>query len=162
MSIIHDALKKVEGTLGQRAVSSGAPPAAAGSLPVHRKAIAILLLVVAAGFLVGSLALSSGVLPMLVQKAFRMAPLPRSAAMTPAQKQAQANSSPFARTRAPSAREPFVLNGIAATNEESYALINNEIVSVGDMVGDAMVVKIVPEEVVLESKGELISLRTKR
>lgn len=57
--------------------------------------------------------------------------------------------------------ESFILNGIFFSGEEVFALINNQIVKVGDVVEGAVVKQISLEGVELEAYGSLIKLRNK-
>ncbi|MFC1594496.1 hypothetical protein ACFL38_04135 [Candidatus Omnitrophota bacterium] len=52
-----------------------------------------------------------------------------------------------------------VLNGIFATEEGYFALINDRIVKVGDYIDGMEILSIVKDEVMLDFKGEAISLR---
>ncbi len=52
----------------------------------------------------------------------------------------------------------FNLTGVFFSKDESYALINNQIVKKGDKIDGATVMEITVDEVVLESKGSTIKL----
>ncbi len=54
--------------------------------------------------------------------------------------------------------EKFVLNGVFFTDNQGYALINNRITKEGDFVNDAIVKKITMEEVELEYQGTIHKL----
>lgn len=54
----------------------------------------------------------------------------------------------------------LVLNGIFFSEEEAYALINNQIVKVGDTLEGLTVKRISVDEVELESEGSIIKLPT--
>jgi len=54
----------------------------------------------------------------------------------------------------------LILNGVFYSGEESYALINNQIVKTGDKISGAVIKKISPGEVLLNSEGSEISLTT--
>lgn len=58
----------------------------------------------------------------------------------------------------PDKRETFVLNGIFFSEEEGYALINNQVTKEGDLVDGALVKNISPDTVELDSQGEIIRL----
>jgi hypothetical protein len=60
------------------------------------------------------------------------------------------------------AREPFVLNGIFFSQDEPFALINNQIVRIGDTVDGALVLRITAKEVELNSAGATIKLSRSR
>jgi hypothetical protein len=57
------------------------------------------------------------------------------------------------------ATPPFVLNGVFYSENEGYALINNQIVKTGDTIEGATVKKINAEEVELEFQGTTIKLK---
>ena len=57
--------------------------------------------------------------------------------------------------------DDFVLNGVFVTDNESYALINNNIVKEGDTLSGATVIKIAPEEVKLQVNNRQIKISTK-
>ena len=56
-------------------------------------------------------------------------------------------------------RPSFVLNGIVISDNQRYALINNEIVKVGDNIGGAVVINILPGEVNLKVGDSEIRLK---
>lgn len=56
----------------------------------------------------------------------------------------------------------LLLNGIFFSEDEGYALINNQIVKVGDSVEGAIVKQILADSVELEEQGRLIRLSTNR
>jgi len=58
--------------------------------------------------------------------------------------------------------KPFVLNGIFFSGDEGYALINNQIVKMGDTVDGARVSRITADEVELKSSGNTIKLNRSR
>ncbi|HTZ11790.1 MAG TPA: hypothetical protein VMD04_05420 [Candidatus Margulisiibacteriota bacterium] len=55
----------------------------------------------------------------------------------------------------------LVLNGIFFSDSEGYALINNQIVKVGDTVGTAKVKSITVDEVELDNAGSVVKLSTR-
>ncbi|MDD5432878.1 MAG: hypothetical protein PHO70_07865 [Candidatus Omnitrophica bacterium] len=59
-------------------------------------------------------------------------------------------------------QEPFILNGIFFSEDKGgYALVNNQIVKVGDTINGAVVKKITDELVELETEGSIIKLSTR-
>lgn len=54
----------------------------------------------------------------------------------------------------------FVLTGIFFTNQEGFVLINNKILKEGDMIDGAIISRITSEDVELKLQNELIKLRT--
>lgn len=55
-------------------------------------------------------------------------------------------------------KESFILNGVFFSNDEGYALINNRIVKEGDKIDGATVARIALGEAELELRGEVIKL----
>lgn len=56
----------------------------------------------------------------------------------------------------------LVLNGVFFSGDEGYALINNQIAKVGDIIDGAKVLQITLEEVELEAEGVTIKLPTNK
>lgn len=56
----------------------------------------------------------------------------------------------------------FILNGIFVSDNDGYALVNNQIVRENDLVDGAKVVKITANTVELNNNGKLVSLSTGR
>lgn len=56
-------------------------------------------------------------------------------------------------------KEPLILNGIFFSQEEPYALINNQIVKETETIGGATVKRIKVDEVELERQGSIITLK---
>lgn len=54
----------------------------------------------------------------------------------------------------------FILNGVFSSGNEGYALINNQIVKIGDKINGAVVKKITAEEVTISFEGSEIKLVT--
>jgi hypothetical protein len=57
--------------------------------------------------------------------------------------------------------DSLALNGVFFSGKEGYALINNQIVKVGDSVSGATVRSIKEDEVALDLRGEIIKLSTR-
>ncbi len=55
----------------------------------------------------------------------------------------------------------LILNGIFFSNNDGYALVNNQIVRIGDTVAGAQVKKITSNEVELDLRGQTIKLSAK-
>lgn len=152
MSIIYDALKKVERSqnLNPEIKINKADKA-------RHKIYLIYALVVVLGFFAANLLWG-----------FLIKPLPEkvNVASGDAVKIAKAQEiKPVAPTPAPSpaaatpeTKPELTLNGIFFSEDEGYALINNQIVKQGDTVDGAKVVRIDVAEVELESQGSVIKL----
>ena len=61
-------------------------------------------------------------------------------------------------SRMSAAPASFLLTGISTSSDESFAVINGEVISVGDSVGSAVVREIQETKVVLEERGKLVTL----
>lgn len=59
-------------------------------------------------------------------------------------------------------RESLVLNGVFFSQNEGYALINNQIVKEGDVIGEGKVKRITLDEVELEYEGAEIKLPARK
>lgn len=155
MSIIYDALKKVE-RLGN--IVSESQKLDKESRPKLQKrkfqVYFLYALVVFSGFFIASVFfnfLKPRHLPLAA-----VAPLPKEESVMLLKikeiKPAEPNPLP---------RPSLVLNGIFYSQEEGYALINNQILKVGDTIKGAVVKRIGEDEVELELSGEVIRLSSK-
>jgi hypothetical protein len=59
------------------------------------------------------------------------------------------------------AASDFILNGIFSDGENSYAIINNRVVREGDTITGAKVLNILAEQVVLEVQGKTLNIKIK-
>lgn len=149
MSIINEALKKT-GEFIQENEAKNKPAAKTSASP---KLLIIYILILLAGvllskFIFGLLsrplqspkieAVESSVKPVLPVAA--VAPLENKTTTEPS----------------------FVLNGIFFSDNDGYALVNNQIVRENDSVDAATVIRITPDTVELDSNGKFISLSTGR
>ncbi len=62
----------------------------------------------------------------------------------------------------PKAEVNFVLNGIFFSGNDTYALINNQIVRNGDLIEGAKIIKITVKTVEIDNAGQIITLSTLR
>lgn len=145
MSIIYDALKKVE-----KSNLVELPPGKTDKGDKHNyKAYLLYAAVIIFGILIANLSFRFLTKPKLSQA--KAAPLPPAVApiqvqgFKPAQKEHAA---------------PLVLNGIFFSENEGYALVNNQIVKQGDSVAGATVVRITSNEVELMQEGSSVKLST--
>ncbi len=154
MSIIYDALKKLE----QEAVTETRPRPKEKIFKQQKiKLIAIYILVACVGLVIGNLIFSTLAPPLPGAKArpVTLAREPLKAEIPPLQGIAHVAQAPSQETL-PS--PILVLNGIFFSQEEGYALINNQIVKEGDEVNGAKVKKISMDEVELNALGSSIKL----
>jgi len=159
MSIIYDALKKVE-----KNVSEQPSPDKEKSIEdkiTRRKLLLIYILVVCIGLLVANLSYSY--LTSFKNKSFAITKkIDKVIAKTKAipKKALPGKTGPAVSSarKEPSEAQPFVLSGIFFSQNEGYAIINNNIVKNGDNVGGAVVKKVGLDEVELEQEGKTIKL----
>lgn len=154
MSIINEALKKTEEHLQKNNATNN-------SLPNQFKIKPLLLyfLILAAGLLLGNFIFT------LLKNKTQINNLP-----FPKQIQTENNNLPLESAILPSqpAEElkstdtNFVLNGIFFSADDSYALINNQIVRENEYVDGAKVGEITTNSVELNNAGSLITLTTPR
>ena len=161
MSIIYDALKKVE-------KSNSVTPKVEGkkntfSAGPKTKTYLLYILVVCLGAAIANMFLGVFAKPVKVVKANKAVALPILHSAAPAKElQPVVPSSPPAEPRKQPEFPPLVLNGVFFSQAEGYALINNRIVKEGDTVDGALVKRIRLEEVELEFEGSVTKLSTNR
>lgn len=164
MSIIYDALKKVE----KQDTGVDLKVKTETKLKPKFKTYLIYVLVVCFGFFVASIFFS------LFGRSFRKKTdvLAKNKTILPAQPQPVTDTTvtPKPPSTPPVSvpaeivepqKEPspaFVLNGVFFSQEEGYALINNQIVKEGDQIDGALVVKIDLSQVELDKEGSTIKL----
>ena len=146
MSIIYDALKKVENTLVN--VSQVRPEKNPKPKP---KSYLLVGLVVCSVLFIANILIKLQP-PRSAKKDITLEPL--SKAVSPRE------SAPIEDTAEAPKETPssFTLNGVYFSGGEGYALINNRIVKEGDIVDGATVVQIFLDEVELERDGSIIKL----
>ena len=138
MSIIYDALRKVENTpeAPKRARSKSRP-------------YLLSILIACFGFWLGNLILTQP--KEITAPPLKSPPLfytPSEFPLEPAAPEPQAKSVPF-----------FTLSGVFASDDQSYALVNNRIVRLGDVIEGAKVKQIDNSGVNLEFEGSEIRLK---
>jgi len=159
MSIIYDALKKVE-----EANTAGAKPEAAKQKkhPEHKvKSYFLYALIVCLGFFIGNLVfgfLSSPAAPKSLSIAKKRYPAKTGIKVKPA-------PLPFIMPPAAEVKKEqqgsWVLSGIFFSENEGYALINNQIAKEGDVIDGATVKRINLDGVDLESAGSTVKLSSR-
>ena len=134
MSIIYDALKKIEPKVGTNHKKTG-----------NKLGKYLLFLVVAGlGFFLASLYSDPFI------KAFKKIASPPKSESRPPERPAK--QLPTSQSK-PTTQSGFVVNGIVSSEDGNYALLNNEIVKEGDTIGEAKVVAILEDGVELEIAG---------
>lgn len=159
MSIIYDALKKVEEAA---AGAAGKTPGAKAAGHKRLKINPVVFYVVVA--CLGIIAASAAFHFFMPRQKKITRPKQQPVALPQAQPKPQAP--PVAAEPAPAETRPieahkpahFQLNGVFYSGQEGYALINNRIVEEGDTIAGAVVEKIGLDEVVLKADGAEIKL----
>lgn len=162
MSIIYDALKKVEQSNIKG--ESQQEDSLRRHAKKHRlKTYLLYVLVVCAGLFAVNIFFTFLARPKIISK-IDIKPL---AAATVAKQENKQEEPSVAVQPAPAASPVtatssgmFVLNGIFFSQEEGYALVNNHIVKVSDTVDGALVKRIDVSEVELEMDGSSVRLNT--
>lgn len=157
MSIIYDALKKVERSYDAKA---GAKKEEKHPKFVFKKIYFLYLLLIGISVVAGRFFFIKAP-PQHVEPAQVQAPPQVQApAPVPAPQEAQAPAPPIDAKK--KLQESLVLNGIFFSGDEGYALINNQIVKQGDLIEGATVKQISLNEVELEFEGSTIKLYGKK
>lgn len=158
MSIIYDALKKVE-------LSNIDSKVKKTEEPKHKVHVAYIL-VVFIGFVI------AGIIFGFLTKLFQVNTKIASKIKSQPEKTQDVNpyhelpnGTPFFETSASTEskkeiKESLVLNGVFFSQDEGYALINNQILTEGDAIEGATIKRITLGEVELESQGSIIKLTT--
>jgi hypothetical protein len=163
MSIIYEALKKIEaGSHKSPEIKTEAKPKTAPKIYL------LYALVICLGFLLTNL-----VFHLFSQPALIKATAPKPAEIRevvkplPAEINRETTVSLSPPASAPQAdrqidASAFILNGIFFSENEGYALINNQIVKTGDSIEGLKVIRIGANEVELASEGSTLKLRVSR
>jgi len=164
MSIIYDALKKIEKSNSLTPKTEDKKNASGGP---KTKTYLLYILVVCLGAVIANIFLGFFAKPVKVakvNKAVASPVLPPVAPAAPKVLPPAASSLPIPAAEAKRQPEfpPLVLNGVFFSQAEGYALINNQIVKEGDTVDGAVVKRIRLEEVELEFEGSITKLSTNR
>lgn len=164
MSIIYDALKKVEGTIHKK-------PAVKIDIDKEytpkrkNKIYLIYILAVSLGVFIANVSFKAlGVLNKYPSKPVSIdVKIKTQAPVIKTQDNPGLPSPPSLSSPAQIRNKPLpslVLNGIFLSENECYALINNRIVEEGDTIEGATVVEITTNEVELDEDGKIIKLST--
>ena len=158
MSIINEALKKAEQSIHNNSAKETLPPE---TKPSAKPYILYILILVAGLFL------SNFIFTLLSRtKTPAALKIAESAVKTPT-KEIAAKPSPvippaplLEENKAP--ETAFILNGIFFSDNDGYALVNNQIVRESDSVDGAEVKTITANTVELDNAGKIITLATQR
>jgi hypothetical protein len=156
MSIINEALKKTENSILQNETKKNASPIKTNAPKSFLLYSLILLLDIFLSSFIFSLLSHKTKIAQTPQKIIPVTPPPAPALpIVPAQ--------PILPLEEPKVvQEVFVLNGIFFSHNDSYALINNQIVRENVMVDGARVLKITENTVELDNQGKPLTLTSGR
>lgn len=159
MSIIYEALKKIEKTVNKAPLPQGKSGTEKISIAKHSPPLpayiviilAILAIMFGAGLVAHLLLIPKIKGP---KKTLTQEPIQQADAPSPA------NSPKPIEEEKPKTAPPLALtlNGVYLQRDQPYALINNRIVKAGDNIHGAIVKEIRLEKVTLESEGKVITL----
>ncbi|MBU4251488.1 MAG: hypothetical protein KKC39_05990 [Candidatus Omnitrophica bacterium] len=155
MSIINEALKKTEEYLQKNSAKDNPLP----SKPPGPKPYLLYILILLAGLALGNFIfnlLSYKIQATQTPKKNAFAVIPATNLPAPAALPSQ----PAKETKP--IETSFVLNGIFFSDEDGYALVNNQIVRENDYVDGAKVGSITANTVKLDNAGQTITLSTPR
>ncbi len=163
MSIISEALKKVQEARKSEKKTAFSLPEPQGPIPIQAYAGIVIAIIVIA--VVAAYALRRPSAPNLAAKAApQVIPSHQEVVYTPAEQVKVEEKSPPSPPQVASAAAPpeLILNGIMCSEDRRYAIINNGITLEGDVVGGAKVEKIEPNKVFLKYSGGDIVLKLKK
>ncbi|MFA4992854.1 MAG: hypothetical protein WC571_02685 [Candidatus Omnitrophota bacterium] len=157
MSIINDALKKTEESIKKNSLRSHGQPDKKSKLKLYLFYILIFI---------AALLLSSHVFK-IINRRSPSPPVPEQpeAAPGPDEESLPGQTPPLAPPdllpeEQPKPEKIFILNGIFFSDNNGYALVNNQIVKENDLVNGAKVEKITMDTVELNNEGKIITLST--
>lgn len=157
MSIINEALKKTEENLQKQSVKNVPSPAK----PAKVNPFLLYALILSAGFLVGSF-----IFNLISHKQQKNQMPPKENPPVTAEAVVKPPLSTVLPDQAPKEEKPieptFILNGIFYSDNDGYALINNQIVRENDYVDGAKVSLITTNTVELNNAGQKIILTSRR
>lgn len=158
MSIINDALKKVQQNLDHQKAGQNLSLKISGTPPAEDSKEKSTWLWIATGIVfVGFLGCASIFGFLILSRNQPSQPVTVSATAA-----AQANQSLFARLFSSNKNSnEIVLNGIISAEDEQLALINNQIFKAGDYIGKKRILSISADKVELFDRGKIIVLKTK-
>ena len=158
MSIINEALKKTEEHLQKNAAKENSLPAKpSGSQPILFYVLILLAGLLLGNFMFNLLKHTAGTI-----KIPKNNPLPVVQITNPPALAVPLPPNPPIEENPHPAKANFVLNGIFFSDNDSYALINNQIVRENDYVDAAKVSSITANTVELDNAGTTITLTTPR
>ncbi len=158
MSIITEALKKTEASIQKNSLYESSSQ---NKQPKKKPYLFYFLAFIAGLFLISLvfMAINRKVEPPIAEPAKAV---PRPAKEPENIQQLPAEEPAVLAEKLDKPEKSFLLNGIFFSDNNGYALVNNQIVRESDSVDGAKVEKITENTVELNSQGEIITLSTKR
>ncbi|MCX5700133.1 MAG: hypothetical protein NTZ63_01125 [Candidatus Omnitrophica bacterium] len=159
MSIIYDALKKVDKSLDKREVFLPGIPTQIK--PSHKfKPIYLYIFIVCLGLLLGNYAFNyftrpKNIISSTVAQPRESSQIQSTENRTPA---TESLASPTLSSVAEIPGPALLLSGVFFEKDDGYALINNRIIRVGDNINNAIVKEINLDGVTLEFNGKIVKL----
>ncbi len=155
MSIIYDALKKIEKTHPQQPQKPTVKKPESSFLLL--KIFAGLLILVLLFFLINPLIKKDAIKTNTADKTVAPVTLPLPTIPVPEKIKEVTKTLENIEN---DLKGKFVLNGVFFTDDQGYALINNRITKEGDSINDALVQRITLEEVELNYQGTILKLNS--
>lgn len=159
MSIINEALKKTEESIQRNSLKETTGP---DKKPRFKPYLFYILIFVVGLFL-------SSLIFTIINRKIQSPHMPEPPKAAPTLgKESQAGQTLPTVTPTPLPKEQdkpekdFILNGIFFSDNDGYALVNNQIIRENDLVDGAKVEKITVNTVELNNEGEIITLSTNR
>jgi hypothetical protein len=160
MSIIYDALRKVEGKVQDEEVIAVGQHSGREISFVRVGLICVAVLI--AGYLLAQFMFSSNAIKEYILQGVSIPGAMKGKPRAPVEKKQQEQAAlPPAAVKG-AQKMTYVLNGLFSADNASYALINNSIVQAGDTIEGAKVVRITADNVELEVDGRTITLSNKK
>jgi hypothetical protein len=165
LSIIYDALKKAEKNIN----TDMTPETNKASGYTKSKLYLIYVLAACFGLFIGNIvfaflsrtkAFARKPDTNVIKEPTNKMPVPPITSTKPADSSVSGPQAGVSRYSTKGPAEPWVLNGIFFSGNQGYALINNQIVKVGDCIGAATVKRITIKEVELDIGGSSVRLMT--
>ncbi|MBN2831551.1 MAG: hypothetical protein JXL82_04695 [Candidatus Omnitrophica bacterium] len=149
MSIIYDALKKVEKSFGKKTPEKNQTENQTVKPKNKNNPALIYILVILAGLFLGKIAISFFTRPKIIQPPPSAMPVITPADIAPPVEEEKP---------APPPDPVLTLNGVYFQKNEGYALVNNRIIKIGDTIQGATVKAVTLDRVILEFEGREITL----
>ena len=161
MSIINEALKKTEQSIHNNSAKETPPPETKPSA----KPYILYILILVAGLLISNFIfglLSHKTKTTTAQKRVPATPIRPGGALKIAEPAVKTPAKEIVLEENKVPETVFILNGIFFSDNDGYALVNNQIVRENDLVDGARIKTITANSVELDNAGKIITLATQR